>query len=240
MAGISTGISLLTVGGRLLDYLHDWWDFTSGSFVSAKGVTATTSGVTSVAGVVTEGVNIACSAGSAAYLQMHKTKSTGVISFVLWHKQGFNGNQLQLTVGGNGVHPPSSGFFIKINFGANTISDNNAHSYSTGTALTSGTAGVNGYIFKVIQITLGTYPAFVANIYDGAGTLLNSVSMSNLQYSISAGNEDVTIDEITGAASSGNISLDCFSTFGRGLTTAEIVFLYNGGAGSDYARLLTL
>lgn len=242
----STGVSLLSVNPplTLLDDLDDWWDFTSGSFVSGKGLSVinTQSVASTSTGVVGDGVALTKSAvgGQYSYIDLHRIlASTKTLSIPIWWKGGIGGDKFRLVLATYGTPYPPSSSAIFINPLSNTIADNNSNSYSTGTSFNL-TAGVNSYKFCVIEILYGTYPALVLNVYNGSGTLVGTTSCSNIQQNISGSTTSLSVQSTSSAVSGNNFFIDSLGTYRRSLSSAEIVKLYNSGAGVTYSQLATL
>ena len=241
MAGVSTGVCLLTTSGqsRLIDSLIDFFEFSSGSITSAKGDSSgNTNGataVTGVNGVATDALS-ASSSGSTGFIQLQQLPSVSncqSFTIVLFYKN--TGANWPIIWGELGNSTTTLGYRAAyfVNSGNIAKKDSSATSVNyTIPAHTNSTAS-NSFSFLCLNVTTNTYPSQTVSLYSSTGSLLTS---STQNFGMTNIPDPISTTNWTGALTDSSV-IDKVAVFSSNLTSAQITFLYNSGNGRSYSEI---
>lgn len=234
MAGISTGVSLLSVETeRLIDRLVDFFEFSGGSVVSAKGATTSnTNNATTLIGV--DGTsNSSLNVTTTGNIDLGMITSSDY-GFTL---VAFQGNSANWGVFwgsyGNSLSPEN--YRAGYDPTTNRIRKKDSGSASTSFTLPSITlpAASNGFNFLCFSIKTNIYPSQTFKVFDASGgSLLSSTQNFGM---IDSTGRVFTNDWVGNGI--GQNRLDKVAVFNGELTSAEIAFLYNSGNGRTYTEI---
>ncbi len=225
----STGLTLLTVESeRLIDKLIDFFEFSGGSVVSAKGATSSiTSGATPATGV--DGIT-----SDALHVS-----TTGFIDLGLVVNSGQGFTVVAFAVGNWGIYwgdygnsLTSLGYRAGYQNTGNRIVKKDSGVSATFFTLPSVTlpAASNGFQFWCFNVKDSGFPSQTFKVFDGSG---GGLLTSTQNFGVTSSTSRIFTNDWV-ANGIGQINIDKVSVFKGELTPAQIYFLYNSGNGRSY------